>query len=111
MPKGQHLAEFELFVMSAADWLGENAYGMTICREIKRRAGRRVAIGAVYATLARLGEKEFITTTVSDPLPIQGGRARKYVRLTPAGRRALKESMARMERLIAAFAPGSGQKR
>jgi DNA-binding PadR family transcriptional regulator len=111
VPKGQHLAEFELFVMSAADWLGDAAYGMSICREIKRRAGRRVAIGAVYATLARLGDKGLITTTVSDPLPFQGGRARKHVRLTPAGKRALKESMAMMERLIAAFSSGLGSRR
>jgi PadR family transcriptional regulator, regulatory protein PadR len=108
MPKGQYLAEFELYVMSALALLGDEAYGMTIRQEIERRSGRRVAIGAVYATLARLAAKGYVAFRVSDPLPVQGGRARKHARLTPAGRRALRASTAMLARMIPALSGDGG---
>ena len=89
MGKGQYLAEFELYVMAALVRLGNEAYGMTIRREIEDRSGRHVAIGAVYATVARLGAKGYVKFRISDPLPVQGGRSRKYVRLTASGRQLL----------------------
>ena len=51
MPKGDFLAEFELYLMLALSRLGDDAYGVTLRREIEDRAGRPVSIGAVYATL------------------------------------------------------------
>jgi len=100
MPKGQYLGEFEIYVMAAAQWLQDDAYGMTIVREIEQRSGRRVAMGAVYATLTRLEDKGLVSTRVSDPLPIQGGRARRYVRLTAAGRRALADATAMLSKML-----------
>ena len=72
--------------------LGQKAYGVSIRQEIERRSGHDVAIGAVYATLTRLEEKRFVTTWLSDPLPIRGGRARKHWHLTALGERALKSA-------------------
>jgi DNA-binding PadR family transcriptional regulator len=89
--------------MSAVVRLEDEAYGMTIRQEIERRSGRQVAIGAVYATLARLGEKGYVTFRTSDPLPVQGGRARKFVRLTAAGRRALRASTEMLARMLPAL--------
>ena len=107
MPKGKYLGEFELYVMSALALLGDEAYGVTIRREIENRSGRRVAIGAVYATLARLADKGLVSFRVSDPLPVQGGRSRKHARLTAAGKRALTASMEMLGRMIPALtAPG-----
>ena len=107
MSKGKYLAEFELYVMSALSLLGEAAYGVTIRQEIERRSGRKVTIGAVYATLARLAEKGLVAFRISEPLPIQGGRSRKYARLTPAGRRALQASTEMLVRMIPALSAGS----
>ncbi|PYR80047.1 MAG: PadR family transcriptional regulator [Acidobacteria bacterium] len=77
MPKGDFLGEFELFVLLALVHLGEDAYGVTIRQEIERRTDRAVAIGAVYATLARLQDKGLVRHAISEPQPIQVGRARK----------------------------------
>ena len=57
MAKGDFVGEFELYVMLALAHLEDDVYGVTIRREIEARTGRTVAIGAVYATLARLEEK------------------------------------------------------
>ncbi|HSM07183.1 MAG TPA: helix-turn-helix transcriptional regulator [Longimicrobiales bacterium] len=94
----ESLAEFELFVMLAVARLPE-AYGAAIRREIEGRSGRSVSIGAVYATLARLGEKGLLTFGHSDPQPVQGGRARKFCFLTPAGLEALQVAMGRITRM------------
>ena len=54
MPKGDFLGAFEEIVLLALVQLGDDAYGMTIRREIEDRSGRTVSIGAVYSTLDRL---------------------------------------------------------
>lgn len=100
MSKGRFLAEFELYVMLALARLGEDAYGVSIRREIETRTGRPVSIGAVYATLARLGDKGLVMFQTSDPLPVQGGRSRKYFQLTAEGRGALHHSAEMLTRMM-----------
>lgn len=105
MAKGAFLGEFELYVMLALVRLGPEAYGVTIRQEIQRRAGRDVAIGAVYATLARLEAKGLVRHELSDPQPVQGGRARKYFRLSPQGERALAHSTSMLVRMMQGWRP------
>ena len=100
MPKGEHLAELEIYVMLATLRLREEAYGITIRREIEERAGRSVSIGAVYATLGRLEDKGLIRIRSSEPLPVQGGRSRKLVSLTERGSATLEHSAAMLQRMI-----------
>ena len=105
MARGTFLGEFELYVMLALARLDPEAYGVTIRQEIERRAGRDVAIGAVYATLARLEIKGLVRHRLSDPQPVQGGRARKYFRLTPQGERALAHSTSMLARMMQGWRP------
>lgn len=107
MSKGRFLAEFELYVMLALARLGDDAYGVSIRQEIEARTGRPVSIGAVYATLGRLGEKDLVRFRTSDPLPVQGGRARKYFWLTPKGVRALEHSTEMLRRMMKGVQLGS----
>jgi PadR family transcriptional regulator, regulatory protein PadR len=83
MAKGESLGEFEHLVLLAVLRLNEGAYGMRIRQEIHERTGRDVAIGAVYTTLDRMAEKGLVTSTVGDPTPERGGRARRFFRVTP----------------------------
>src|SRR4029450_11910834 len=105
MAKGDFVGEFELYVMLALARLGDEAYGVTIRREIEARTGRTIVIGAVYATLARLEEKDLVQFRISDPQRVQGGRARKYFTLTAAGTRALRHSTAMLARMMAGLSP------
>lgn len=100
MPKGQYLAEFEIYVLLAVLRLGDDAYGVTVRKEIEERAGRSVSIGAVYATLGRLEEKRMVDFRASTPEPVQGGRSRKLVSLTPTGVAALEHSAAMLRRMM-----------
>jgi DNA-binding PadR family transcriptional regulator len=100
MARGTYLAEFELYVMLAVLRLKGEGYGVSIRREIEERTGRPVSIGAVYATLGRLGDKGLVTFSVSDPLPVPGGRSRKFVQLTDAGQSALETSSAMLRNMM-----------
>lgn len=87
-----YLGEFEQVVLLAVLRLGENAYGVPIRAEIEKRAGRRVTVGALYATLDRLEAKGLVHSWFADPTPQRGGRSKRYFKLLPKGVQALSES-------------------
>jgi PadR family transcriptional regulator len=95
------LGEFEMFVLAALEHLGDDAYGASIQAEIESRSQRPTPFGSVYVTLERLAKKGYVTFWVGEPRPVQGGRSRKHVRITPAGRRALHESARALDRMFA----------
>lgn len=97
---GKFLAEFELYVMLAIARLEGHAYGSAIRKAIEERTGRRISVGALYATLSRLDDKGLLRFQVSAPEPVRGGRARKYYRLTPKGRDALTHSTEMMRKMM-----------
>jgi DNA-binding PadR family transcriptional regulator len=99
MSKGDYLGEFEQMVLLALLRLKDNAYGVTVRREIQSRTDRQVAIGAVYACLERLERKGHVTSSVSEPEPVPGGRAKKYFSLTRSGAEALKHARDMVRRM------------
>ena len=86
------LTDFELMILLAILRVDEEAYGVTIAREIEATAGRDVALGAVYTALDRLEERKLVASSFGDPTPSRGGRAKRYFRLTERGMQALKET-------------------
>ena len=66
---------------------GDDAYGVTIRREIEARTGRTMAIGAVYATLARLEEKGLVRFRDLRS-PAGAGRTRQEILQPDRSRRA-----------------------
>jgi PadR family transcriptional regulator, regulatory protein PadR len=95
----ERLGEFEQLVLVAVLRLGDGAYGVPIQQEIEERAGRRVTVGALYATLDRLEGKRLLESWFADPTPQRGGRSKRYFRLTAAGESALAESKAAYDRM------------
>lgn len=91
MPR-ENLGEFEQIVMLAIVHLKDDVYGVPIVDEIERRTGREVTRAAVYITLRRLEQKGLVTSWMGEPTGERGGKARRCVKLTPAGLRTLKES-------------------
>jgi len=90
MPTRTYLGEMELMVLLAVIRLGDDAYGVPISKELLNLAGREVALGSVYAALDRMERKGFVTSSLGDPTPERGGRAKRFFRVTPAGSKAIK---------------------
>ena len=101
------LGEFEQVVLLAILRLGDDAYGVTIRREIAKCTGREPAPGALYTTLDRLGEKELVSSAYGDPTPERGGRAKRYFTVTASGVRAVARAQRAYQRLLKGLAlPG-----
>ncbi len=94
------LGEFEQLVLLAILRLGENAYGVTIRREISKRTNRDATPGALYTTLDRLEDKGFLRSSMGDPTPERGGRAKRYFEVTGAGVRAVAQSQKNYQRML-----------
>src|ERR1700722_5190755 len=103
------LGQFEQLVLTAILALGDNAYGVTIHVKVEELSSpRKIARGAVYATLDRMEDKGLIASWLSDPTPERGGRSRRHYRLEKSGEKALREAAKTAQRLIQTIAEGLG---
>ena len=85
MSSRDYLGEFEHVVLLAVLRLDDQAYGVTVRREIEARTKREVSIGAIYATLDRLEGKGYLRSRAGDPTPERGGRSKRFFRVTAQG--------------------------
>ena len=109
MSAREYLGEFEHLVLLAILRLGDQAYGVTVRREIEARTRREVSIGAIYATLDRLEAKNLVRSRVGDPTPERGGRSKRFFRVTAPGVSAVKHTHRALRSLTAGLALlGSG---
>jgi PadR family transcriptional regulator, regulatory protein PadR len=111
MTRQDALGEFEQAVLLAVAHLEVEAYGVTIRREIETRTGRTVAVGALYTAIDRLERKGYVTSTMSDPTPVRGGRSKRQVTLSPAGRAALRQSRDFLARMWSGLRLGAPRRR
>jgi PadR family transcriptional regulator PadR len=93
------LSEFEQLVLLAVVRLDEDAYGVTVCREIESVSGRSPSVTATYAALERMEQWRLVDSWVGEATPVRGGRAKKHFRIRPEGARALHNARAEMERM------------
>jgi PadR family transcriptional regulator, regulatory protein PadR len=101
VPRGDLLGSLEHIVLLAVARLSPDAYGMTVRQEIEKRTGRNISIGAVYATLARLESKGFVTSVVGEPTAARGGRAKRHFHVEAEGEQALAASQDAIRRMTA----------
>jgi PadR family transcriptional regulator PadR len=99
MTDRSYLGEFELLILLAVVHLGDQAYGVPISRELERHRGRDVSVGSVYAALERLESKGLVASTVGDPTPERGGKAKRYFRVTREGLRQVNATRRVLTRL------------
>ena len=92
MPRGDLLGSLEHIVLLAVARLGSDAYGMTVRQEILKRTGRDLSIGAVYATLERLEQKGYVSSSMGEPTAERGGRAKRHFQIEANGEQALATS-------------------
>lgn len=95
------LGEFEQVVILAVLHAGEDAYGVSVWREIETRTGRAVSLPAVYKTLERLEGKTLVASRTGAPTPERGGRAKRIYTVTAAGVRVLRASLGALARMTA----------
>jgi PadR family transcriptional regulator len=86
----ESVGHFELLVLLALLRQGDEAYAVPIARAIEESTGKRVILASVYNTLERLEQKGLLRSTVGDPTPARGGRAKRYFAITTSGLREVR---------------------
>ena len=79
------LTDFELMILLAILRVGA---APTACRSPRRssaRAGGASSLGAIYAALDRLERNGLVSSTIGEPTPERGGRAKRFFAVTPQG--------------------------
>jgi len=86
------LTDFELMILLAILRVGDEAYGVPISRQIEAATARPVTRASVYTALDRLQRLGLVTSTLGQPTPERGGRAKRFFTVTAQGLRAVKEA-------------------
>jgi DNA-binding PadR family transcriptional regulator len=94
------LGEFEQMVLLAILRLDDNAYGVTIRKEIRDCTGRNPVPGALYNTLDRLEGEGMVKSQLGDPTPQRGGRPKRLFNVTPDGVKAVSRAQQAYRRLM-----------
>jgi DNA-binding PadR family transcriptional regulator len=85
------LGEFEEIVLLVVAAEAEQAYGVSVWEQVQAQTGRQITMSAVHATLYRLEEKGFLTSSLGGATSERGGRRKRFFTLTASGAQALKE--------------------
>ena len=110
MSNANAISNFELMVMLALIKLGDEAYGVLISEDIAEQSGHDVALGSVYAALERLEDRRLVTSSVGEPTPERGGRAKKYFKVTAKGIEVVRETQQTLTRMWKGLKPLSRER-
>lgn len=95
------LRELEHLVLLAISRLEPLTHGVPIVQELRQTVKRRISRASVYVVLRRLEAKGMVVSTMGDPTPQRGGRAKRLYRLTPLAVRTLRTAQRDFVRLWA----------
>jgi DNA-binding PadR family transcriptional regulator len=73
----------------------EDVYGVGLVRELARH-GYQISCGTLYPVLHRLDQSGYLSSESKNV----NGKIRKYYRITPKGRKALKECRSKIRELV-----------
>ncbi|SEB89245.1 PadR family transcriptional regulator [Terriglobus roseus] len=93
------LSDSDLVTLLAILRLGEEAYGVSLCKEIASITGGSAALASVYKALDRLEQSGHVASRMGQPSAERGGRAKRFVHVTAKGLRAIDETRAALNRL------------
>lgn len=97
--KKYQLGEFEEVVMLTVGVLFDEAYGVSIKKEIETRLSRNVSVGALQTALKRLEDKGYLRSREGEPTEERAGRPKKFFQITALGKRALEHNKTVREEL------------
>jgi DNA-binding PadR family transcriptional regulator len=100
----EYLGQLELMVLLSVVRTEAHAYGVQIAKFIEEASGREVSLASVYVALERLERKGLVTSSLGDPTPQRGGRARTYFKPTASGLKEARAACTTLNRLSGGIA-------
>lgn len=86
----QELTVLEQVILTAIWSLKDDAYGVSIRKEVKKISGRNLMYGTLYNALDQMRRKDYVVTKEGSPTPNRRGRSKIYYHLTPRGEKMLR---------------------
>ena len=105
--KGERLGEFEEFTLLAVRALGDSTYAVPIQQYVEKVTGRPISVGSIYAALARLEEKGFVRSAMSEAVAQRGGKSKRLYTVTASGLKTARELHRVRERIWSAIGEGA----
>jgi PadR family transcriptional regulator, regulatory protein PadR len=99
----ERLGQVELMALLAVMRLGDEAYGVSIAKDIEATGSQTVPLASLYLALDRLEEKGLVCSALGQPTAARGGRAKRHFRITADGLAAVKEAREALTRMWAAI--------
>jgi PadR family transcriptional regulator PadR len=93
------LGEFEEIVMLTVGILYNEAYGVSIKKEIETRLSRKVSVGALQSALKRLEQKGYLKSLEGESTQERAGRPKRYFVITAYGKKAVEYAKTTREEL------------
>ena len=100
----KELTKAEEMVLLSVMRLKDDAYGVTIKKNLKEITGKSVPYGTLYFLLDKLSVKQLVEKELGEPTAERGGRRKTYYRMTHDGVNALKEAFNQQSRIWTDFA-------
>jgi DNA-binding PadR family transcriptional regulator len=101
--KKYQLGEFEEIVMLTVGVLYNEAYGVSIKKEIEKRLNRNVSVGALQTALKRLEDKGYLKSREGEATEERAGRPKKFFTITAYGKKAMEYTRSTREELWSAI--------
>jgi len=83
--------------------LYNEAYGVSVKKEIEARLSRSVSVGALQTALKRLEDKGYLKSREGESTEERAGRPKKYFEITALGKRAMEHARNTREELWSAI--------
>ncbi len=103
--KGNHIGELEELILLTVGILPDDAYGVSVLKELTEQTGRQVNISAIHAVLNRLEEKGLLSSHMGGSTNERGGRRKRFYTLSSAGRESVEEMKAMRDKLYSQLPP------
>lgn len=90
--KGTNLGEFEELVLLTVGVLFDEAYGVAIQEDLRKRCNREATLSTIHVALHRLEEKGYLDSRLDGATAERGGRRKLLFRVTKSGQKVLAQS-------------------
>ena len=99
MPPQPPLGELEHLLLLTILRLRDEAYGVSVARELRGQAGRTLSRGALYTSLERLEVKGLLRWRIETGGPERQGLPKRVYSVTPRGVAAVRASHRLLKRM------------
>ena len=87
----QILTKLEELILLSVCRLGDDAYGTTVYKHIRKVTRKKISLGGVYFPLERLTAKGYLNSYIGETNKNRRGLSKRYYKITAKGIKALNE--------------------